>query len=589
MKNIVLCSDGTGNKGGYGADSNVYKTYKATRVFDCPQYSFYDQGVGTDKSENVKNKYWVALSGAFGFGFRANVLNLYHFLVRSYKPGDAIFLFGFSRGAATVRAFAGFVNACGLIDKKCLTNPDTFDNDLKNLVENAFECYRQRLKNPKMAQDFKQKYAVKDKDHAPDGNLEIKFVGVWDTVSALGFPDEDFSIVLRAFGKLARKVADIVPSLDYKFYDYKLNDSIKNAYHAISIDDERNTFKPLIWDERNFPNHVEQVWFAGVHSNVGGGYPRTGLSDVALRWMLYKAQALGLLLHPDHLAAIESGMNVYDKLYDSRDGFAIYYSYGPRNLDDLCQVEDTQKYNFIGKVLAMLCRDDKAGKKKQGSKLQGNIALHITAYNKMKEPSDSYTPDGMPPVFDVVDIDVSDPTFPTIIKRHVSAKVAVPPWDALETSMKKLIQARKCLYVAFVESTMAILLVACLLWKFQPQAVAELTACELNQVQIVQTDAPAPPAVAAMPFKAYEQKIAMGDSEAPPKFCEKANDRPLKPVGDFLRYLTPVFLENFITYVVEVQPWIVAALLGTAYYMLRKRRQYIDELNQICAKLCQLL
>ena len=571
MKNIVLCSDGTGNKGGYGEDSNVFKTYKATKVFDCDQYSFYDQGVGTDKSDNTKNKYWVAVSGAFGFGFRANVLHLYHFLIRTYNPGDTIFLFGFSRGAATVRAFAGFLNACGLIDRHHpnLKKSNNFDHDLKILVEEAFECYRQRLKTPKMAQDFKEQYAVKDPAHAPDGNLKIKFVGVWDTVSALGFPDEDFSILLRLMGKLAKTVAEIVPGWSYKFYDYDLNNSIENAYHALSIDDKRKTFTPLVWNENGYMGHVEQVWFAGVHSNVGGGYPRTGLSDVALRWMLHKAQAQGLLLHPEHLVAIESGMNVYDKLYDSRDGFAIYYSYDPRNLATLCQDEKTQQ-----------------------PKLKGKIALHITAYNKMKETSDSYTPYSLPPVFDVVDIDKEQVTRPTIVKKNVAVPdSARQTWNELEASMQKIIQARKLLYTVFVETTMIILLVAGWMWVHQPQSVSELNACELNQVQIAQPakTALAPSDIAATPLKVFEQAIAPTDSETPPKFCEKANSRPFKPVGDILRYLTPVYFENFITYVVEVQPWIFVALLGALYYMNRKSKQYIDDLNRVCGKLCALL
>ena len=152
MKNIVLCSDGTGNKGGYGADSNVYKTYKAVDINNpgVDQYTFYDQGVGTDKSDTSKNKYRTALSGAFGFGFRDNVLHLYHFLARSYNPGDAIFLFGFSRGAATVRAFAGFINACGLIDiSKHPVKPNgDFDSDrCERLVSHAFDCYKSKDKN----------------------------------------------------------------------------------------------------------------------------------------------------------------------------------------------------------------------------------------------------------------------------------------------------------------------------------------------------------------------------------------------------------------------------------------------------------
>ena len=87
----------------------------------------------------------------------------------------------------------------------------------------------------------------------------------------------------------------------------------------------------------SFNGYVEQVWFAGVHSNVGGGYPRTGLSDVALQWMLTKAQAHGLVLYRDQITAIEDSANTYDKLYDSRDGFAMYYRYGPRNLVELCE------------------------------------------------------------------------------------------------------------------------------------------------------------------------------------------------------------------------------------------------------------
>ena len=111
-KNIILCADGTGNKGGYTPDSNVYKIYNGIDIHDDgnKQIIFYDNGVGT-----AKNKYWRAASGAFGFGFGHNVRDLYEFLVKNYDPDDRVYLFGFSRGAATVRAFSGFVAACGLI------------------------------------------------------------------------------------------------------------------------------------------------------------------------------------------------------------------------------------------------------------------------------------------------------------------------------------------------------------------------------------------------------------------------------------------------------------------------------------------
>ena len=183
----------------------------------------------------------------------------------------------------------------------------------------------------------------------------------------------------------------MIPWLAHDFYDYDLNNSIENAYHALSIDDERTTFHPKVWDEKAvwdekklnripFNGYVEQVWFAGVHSNVGGGYPRTGLSDVALQWMLTKAQAHGLVLYPDQITAIQDSANIYDRLYDSRDGVAIYYRYGPRNLVELCD-----------------------------KKLNGNIAIHLSAYKKLKELSDGYAPDGIPRNFDIVDINPTNP------------------------------------------------------------------------------------------------------------------------------------------------------------------------------------
>jgi len=214
MKNIVLCADGTGHRGGYGRDTNVYKTYKAVDINSpgVDQYTFYDQGVGTDKSDTSKNKYRTALSGAFGFGFRNNVLHLYHFLARSYNPGDAIFLFGFSRGAATVRAFAGFINACGLVDRNhsSVQTNGAFDGDkFQELVEQAFECY-QNNKNKAAQQKFKDQYAVKESIHAPNGDLKIKFVGVWDTVSALGF-SQDFSLLLKWIFSTAEKISNMIP------------------------------------------------------------------------------------------------------------------------------------------------------------------------------------------------------------------------------------------------------------------------------------------------------------------------------------------------------------------------------------------
>ncbi len=575
MKNIVLCSDGTGNKGGYGEDTNVYKTYKALNVFNVDQYTFYDQGVGTDKSDTSKNKYWTALSGAFGFGFHDNILHLYHFLARSYNPGDAIFLFGFSRGAATVRAFTGFINACGLLDRNhsSVQTGGAFDSDkFQKQVKQAFKCYENLKKDPQQAQNFKKQYAVQNDVHAPDGDLKIKFIGVWDTVSALGFP-KDFSIILQGIGTAAEKISNMIPGLAHDFYDYELNDSIENAYHAISIDDKRETFHPLVWDETSYNGHVEQVWFAGVHSNVGGGYPRPGLSDVALLWMLAKAQDHGLLFHPDLITAIQSSANIYDKLYDSRDGIAIYYRYGPRNLVELCR-----------------------------NKLKGNIAIHHSAYNKIIEFSEGYAPDGIPARFDVVDIDPDKPAFP-VVKFQVDAEnnqqkpenAGKPAWATLAAEMNKVIGARKILYRIFVELTMAIILVAGNFWVNPPESVSDLNACEINHIQIIQSNAQTSEknldikSFIANPFIAYKQDAAASTTVTPPDFCRAANNRPLKWLGDILRYVTPSYFENFITYVVEVHWWILAGMLSTLFYLNSLHKRYINKLDKICRQMSDLL
>jgi uncharacterized protein (DUF2235 family) len=180
-KNLIVCSDGTGNKGGSTPSSNVYKVYKAINkhyqskahedIQIDEQIVFYDNGVGT-----AKNKYLRLLGGAFGFGFEDNVCDLYRFLVRYYEPGDRIYFFGFSRGASTVRACIGFISTCGLAKGQGLRN-----RELDKLVAEAFSAYRVHLKEPEQAKSIKES----ENSH---GDIDIQFVGIWDTVVALGFP-----------------------------------------------------------------------------------------------------------------------------------------------------------------------------------------------------------------------------------------------------------------------------------------------------------------------------------------------------------------------------------------------------------------
>lgn len=516
-KNIVLCSDGTGNKGGYGEDTNVYKVYKAVDIHNknIQQITFYDQGVGTDKSDNSKNKYRTAISSAFGFGFEANVRHLYHFLARTYEPGDAVFLFGFSRGAATVRAFAGLINDCGLIDRKPyeLANGCFAEHNFRVLVKEALSCYQNTDKE--ISKDFKNRYAIKHQEFAPDGNLKINLIGVWDTVSALGFP-QDFSVAIEWLFKWVDNISD--KFLPHNFYDYELNPNIENAYQALAIDDERTTFHPKVWDEHNFPGYVEQVWFAGVHSNVGGGYPRTGMSDVALEWMMAKAEAHGLVFTTDHKEDMQESANVFDKLYNSRDGIAVYYRYGPRNLEELCQGKLTTQNNLI--------------------------AIHETAYKKIKDISDTYAPDGLPSRFNVVDIDPASPG--NSITQRV---VAVAPsnqanWNTLADEMNGFIKNRQILYRVFVEMTMLILVLSALFW-LHPEWVGDSLACT-------------------------EFKL-------------------LSWIANFLIYITPGGFKNFITYVVCVQPLVFLGMLAVLCLIYWLSKSFTSKLDQVCRERNELL
>ncbi len=304
-KNIVVLSDGTGQDGGKGHDSNIYKLYRMLEDRTEQQIVFYDQGLGTDKRKVSGN--------AFGVGFSENIVNCYRFIFENYNAGDKIFLFGFSRGAATVRSLASFIHYFGILPKA-----------RNGLIKQAYKMYRNGFK-PKTEDDetileedtrkIVQRLAdrgiqfVNDKSYQiyttlrnnlndnanqfttahPNMWVKVEFLGVWDTVPALGFvPLAGFNMTLNR-----------LPWWRHSFHDFALHRSVKNAYQALSIDDDREWFLPTIWNQYGDANKqiIKQVWFSGSHSDVGGGYPQAGLSDIALEWMVQHALSHGIRLY----------------------------------------------------------------------------------------------------------------------------------------------------------------------------------------------------------------------------------------------------------------------------------------------------
>jgi uncharacterized protein (DUF2235 family) len=268
MKRIIVCADGTWNdqdqidpNTGKRRPTNVTKLTRAIipRAADgIEQVVYYHDGVGTG---DILDRF---TGGAFGDGIEINVRDLYRFLVYNFNAGDEIYLFGFSRGAFTVRTLAGFMNRVGLVQK---------DDDY--FVPDLYACYEQS-KGPGTPEWDAIFRFIKDPRPCPP----IRFIGVWDTVGALGAPG--------FLGQLLNRNK-------YQYHDVDLNPWIQNAFHALAIDERRKPFQPNLWSKpAGWSGQLEQAWFAGVHSNVGGGYSPDGLANEALHWMVEKAEHLGL-------------------------------------------------------------------------------------------------------------------------------------------------------------------------------------------------------------------------------------------------------------------------------------------------------
>lgn len=294
-KRIIICSDGTWNTpdqkdDGVISPTNVAKIAMAVAPFDGDgrrQLLYYDSGVGTNWYDRIRG-------GISGVGISTNILEAYRFLMEQYEDGDDIFLFGFSRGAYTVRSLGGLLRNSGLLH---------MDNLHK--LDDSYRLYRRRDKesHPRAIESelFRRTYSREVRVHC---------IGVWDTVGALGIPSRNFDIVNKL--------------LNVEFHDVDLSSRVDNAFQALAIDERRRAFEPCVWKKQDSAccQRLEQVWFAGVHSNIGGGYWDTGLSDIALTWMMERAEecGLGFDLAPLERLGIELRPAWNGKLVNSKKG-----------------------------------------------------------------------------------------------------------------------------------------------------------------------------------------------------------------------------------------------------------------------------
>lgn len=254
-KNIVICCDGTGCEF-REYNTNIVKIFETIEKDPTKQIAYYDPGVGTLSAPGAitkVQKFFTKLLGlAFGYGITKNIEDAYEYLMDKYEEDDYIYMFGFSRGAFTVRALAGMLHKCGLLQKGS-----------NNLIPYATRMYR--YKSDELAEGFKKTFCRECKPH---------FIGVFDTVKAVGL---------------------LIPR---KFPDSILNPDVNIGIQALSIDENRSNFRPNLWDKVvGSDQYIEQIWFAGYHSDIGGGFKDCGLSNISLLWIIEEAVKQGLIVN----------------------------------------------------------------------------------------------------------------------------------------------------------------------------------------------------------------------------------------------------------------------------------------------------
>ncbi|MFI7003241.1 DUF2235 domain-containing protein [Nocardia sp. NPDC050175] len=296
MKRLVVCCDGTWKAESSTTVSNIIKIAQTIR-YDAPgplgetiqQWVTYVSGPGARGFLSDR-----LMGGAFGLGLEANLSSAYWHLALNWQPGDEIYIFGFSRGAFTARSLSGLIDRIGILTPEAMIN---------GKYPEALQIHQQVA--PKDG-TIPQEWVDFRRDNCHKVAPKINFLGVFDTVGALGVPG--------------------LTSLRYKFHDVKLAPSVHCARQALAIDERRRNFEPCLWEVPVEPNvkyrrgfqRVKQVWFEGVHSDIGGGYAECGLSDITLRWMVREAESVGLAFDRDRLAELSNTCRAADAVQHMR-------------------------------------------------------------------------------------------------------------------------------------------------------------------------------------------------------------------------------------------------------------------------------
>ncbi len=337
MKRLILCCDGTWMRPYGQALTNVALTARAVSPRDSKgrtQIVYYSAGVGASLSGL---SLWQGMTGA---DLDDNLLEAYLFLNLNYEPGDALYLFGFSRGAYTVRSLAGLLRKCGILRRSHMDK-----------VREALDLYRQRGMSADSAEieRFRAAHAIawprlSAPLTAPPVDLRIRFLGVWDTVGALGIP--------------RLLPIDLGLNRGYRFHDTALSRSVEFARHAVAIDERRPAFAPTLWSNvaafnaPGRPARVLQNWFPGDHGGVGGGGDTHGLSNCALMWMLEGAEQAGLAIEREPGSVVSACLADIDPIaakLRGASGFSVLDLAGARwrpGLKSLADIHETARLRW---------------------------------------------------------------------------------------------------------------------------------------------------------------------------------------------------------------------------------------------------